>query len=69
MNADVNHDQWPLHAARHHQSGPSVNTTQQCMFKETQVPAADPLELSSAWVVLPHFFITLTEIFIYISSM
>ena len=58
-----------LEGVGHHQSGPSVNTTQQCMFKETQVPAADPLELSSAWVVLPHFFITLTEIFIYISSM
>ena len=58
-----------LEGVGHHQSALSVNTTQQCMFKETQVPGADPLELSSVWVVLPHFFITLTEIFIYISSM
>ena len=58
-----------LEGVGHHQSELSVNTTQQCMFKETQVSGADPLELSSAWVVLPHFFITLTEIFIYISSM
>jgi len=58
-----------LEGVGHHQSELSVNTTQQCMFKETQVPGADPLELSSVWVVLPHFFITLTEIFIYISSM
>ena len=58
-----------LEGVGHHQSALSVNTTQQCMFKETQVPGADPLELSSVWVVLPHFFITLTEIFTYISSM
>ena len=45
------------------------NATQKCMFKEAQVPGADPLELSSAWVVLPHFIITLAEIFYYTSSM
>ena len=58
-----------LEGVGHHQSELSGNATQQCMFNETQVPAADPLELSSAWVVLPHFFITLTEIFYYTSSM
>ena len=58
-----------LEGVGHHQSELSGNATQQCMFNETQVPAADPLELSSAWVVLPHLFITLTEIFIYTSSM
>ena len=52
----------------HHQPGLSMNATQQCMFQETGVPA-DPLELSSAWVALPHLFITLTEVFIFISSM
>ena len=59
-----------LEGVGHHQSGlTGIATVQQCMFKETQVPAADPLELSSAWVVLPHLFITLAEIFTYVSSM
>ena len=52
----------------HHQPGLSMNATQQCMFKETDVPS-DLLELSSAWVLLPHLLITLTEVFTFISSM
>ena len=51
----------------HHQGGAMANT---CMFLDNETSGTnDKLKLSSWFVLFPHMSITLTEIFVFVSSM
>ena len=51
----------------HHQGGGMANT---CMFLDNEINGTnDKLKLSAWFVLFPHMSITLTEIFVFVSSM